>query len=57
METLIANTLKIIWHSLVRFCEVEYFAIEFFCGNDIVIRYNHKNFKHDESIGWELDIQ
>ena len=57
MKTLIPNALKIISDCPVRFCEVENFAIEVFRGNDVVIRYLNKNFKHDQSIGWELDIQ
>jgi hypothetical protein len=57
MKALIANALKIIRHCLVRFCEVENFAIKVFCGNNVVIRNDYENFKHDQSIGWELNIQ
>jgi hypothetical protein len=57
VKALIANALKIIWDSLVRFCEVENFAVKVFCGNNVVIRNDYENFKHDESIGWELNIQ
>jgi hypothetical protein len=57
MKALIANALKIIRHCLVRLCEVENFAVKVFCGNNVVIRNDYENFKHDQSIGWELNIQ